>query len=120
MSGTNVAERIEDSPHNYTRFFAIGNQLVKATGNDKTSLLISIRNKPGALHDLLLPIAEAGVDLTKIESRPSRKKAWDYVFFVDLVGHVESPKIKQALEAIADHCTELKVLGSYPQGGVET
>lgn len=114
-----VAERMEDSPHNYTRFFAVGRQLVKETGNDKTSLLISISNKSGALHDLLLPIADAGVDLTKIESRPSRKKAWDYVFFIDLVGHAESPKIKQALKGIADYCTELKVLGSYPQGDVE-
>ncbi len=115
-----VAERIEDSPHNYTRFFAIGRQLVKPTGKDKTSLLISIRNTPGALHDLLMPLAEEGVDLTKIESRPSRKKAWDYVFFIDLVGHAEDRKIEKALEKIADHCTELKILGSYPQGDVES
>ena len=114
-----VAERIEDSPHNYTRFFAIGRQLVRPTGNDKTSLLISIRNLPGALHNLLMPLAEVGVDLTKIESRPSRKKAWDYVFFIDLVGHVEDSNIKSALEKIAEHCTELKILGSYPQGDVE-
>lgn len=114
-----VAERIEDSPHNYTRFFAIGRQLVGPTGNDKTSLLISIRNKPGALHDLLMPFADAGIDLTKIESRPSRKKAWDYVFFVDLLGHVSEPKVAETLENIADLCTELKVLGSYPQGEVE-
>lgn len=114
-----VAERIEDSPHNYTRFFAIGRQLVRPTGNDKTSLLISIRNLPGALHGLLMPLAEVGVDLTKIESRPSRKKAWDYVFFIDLVGHVEDSNIKSALEKIAEHCTELKILGSYPQGDVE-
>ncbi len=115
-----IAERIEDSPHNYTRFFAIGRQLVKPTGQDKTSLLISIRNMPGALNDLLMPLAEEGVDLTKIESRPSRKKAWDYVFFIDLVGHVEDSKIKRALEKIADNSTELKVLGSYPQGDVES
>lgn len=115
-----VAERIEDSPHNYTRFFAIGRQLVGPTGHDKTSLLISIRNKPGALHDLLMPFSESGIDLTKIESRPSRKKAWDYVFFVDLIGHVQDPKVAAALEKIGDLCTELKVLGSYPQGEVES
>jgi len=115
-----VAERIEDSPHNYTRFFAIGEQLVKPTGKDKTSLLASIRNVPGALNSLLMPFAEEGVDLTKIESRPSRKKAWDYVFFIDLVGHVEDANVKSALEKIAPHCTELKVLGSYPQGYVES
>src|SRR5690606_17348618 len=112
-------ERIEDSPHNYTRFFAIGHQTVKPTGKDKTSLLISIRNKAGALHDLLLPLAEAGADLTKIESRPSRKKAWDYVFFVDLIGHAEDPPIRAALDKVAEHCTELRVLGSYPMGDVE-
>lgn len=115
-----VAERIEDSPHNYTRFFAIGRQQVKPTGKDKTSLLLSIRNKPGALHDLILPFAEAGVDLTKIESRPSRKKAWDYVFFIDLMGHVEEPQVSKTIEKIAENCTELKVLGSYPRGEVES
>ena len=115
-----IADRIEDSPHNFTRFFAIGRQLVKPTGKDKTSLLISIRNKPGALHDLLMPLAEAGVDLSKIESRPSRKKAWDYVFFVDLVGHIEEPRVKAVVEALSDHSTELKILGAYPEGDVET
>ncbi len=115
-----VAERIEDSPHNYTRFFAIGRQLVGPSGHDKTSLLISISNKAGALHHLLIPFAEGGIDLSKIESRPSRKKAWDYVFFIDLVGHVDEPRVKKALEAIAPLCTELKVLGSYPRGEVES
>jgi len=114
-----LVERIEDSTHNYTRFFAIGSQVVKATGKDKTSLLITVSNKPGALHHLLLPFSEMGIDLTKIESRPSRKKAWDYVFFVDLIGHVDDEKVKKVLEVISDHCTELHVLGSYPQGDVE-
>jgi len=114
-----VGERIEDSPHNYTRFFAIGRQLVGPTGKDKTSLLISIRNKPGALHDLILPFAHAGIDLTKIESRPSRKKAWDYVFFVDITGHIGDPNVAGTIEKIAEHCTELRVLGSYPRGEVE-
>lgn len=114
-----VAERIEDAAHNYTRFFAIGSQIVKPTGKDKTSLLITVSNKPGALHNLLLPFAEHKIDLTKIESRPSRKKAWDYVFFIDIIGHAEDENVAAALSAIADHCTELHVLGSYPQGDVE-
>lgn len=114
-----IAERIEDAAHNYTRFFAIGSQKVGATGKDKTSLLITVSNRSGALHELLLPFADGGIDLTKIESRPSRKKAWDYVFFVDLIGHVDDPNVEKALKEISKHCTELHVLGSYPQGDVE-
>ena len=114
-----VGERIEDAAHNYTRFFAIGRQTVKQTGKDKTSLLITVSNKPGALQKLLQPFADQKIDLTKIESRPSRKKAWDYVFFIDIIGHSEDENVAAALSAIADHCTELHVLGSYPQGDVE-
>ena len=114
-----VATRIEDAPHNYTRFFAIGDQKVKPSGDDKTSLLVSVSNRPGALHGLLVPLAEAGIDLTKIESRPSRKKAWEYVFFMDLVGHQDDPDMKKALEKVSGHCLELKILGSYPKGDVE-
>ena len=114
-----IAERIEDAAHNYTRFFAIGNQDVKATGHDKTSLLITVSNKPGALQDLLLPFSKLGIDLTKIESRPSRKKAWDYVFFIDFEGHVDEANVSQALSEISEYCTELHVLGSYPQGDIE-
>jgi chorismate mutase / prephenate dehydratase len=114
-----IAERIEDAAHNYTRFFAIGNQDVKATGHDKTSLLITVSNKPGALQDLLLPFSKLGIDLTKIESRPSRKKAWDYVFFIDFEGHVDEANVSQALSEISKYCTELHVLGSYPQGDIE-
>ncbi len=115
-----VSESIEDSPNNFTRFFAIGNQTVAPTGKDKTSLLISIRNKPGTLQNIILPLAEAGIDLTKIESRPSRKRAWDYAFFIDLIGHIEEPKLRDAVEHISEFCTECRVLGSYPQGDVES
>ena len=114
-----VAERIEDAPHNYTRFFVIGRQVVKPTGNDKTSLLLSIKDRPGALHSLLQPLFDSEINLTRIESRPSRKKAWEYVFFVDLLGHVDEPQIQSALESISEHCIEMKVLGSYPRGDVE-
>jgi len=114
-----LVARIEDSPNNYTRFFVIGRQVPKPTGNDKTSILISIKDRPGALYALLLPFSEAKVNLTRIESRPSRKKAWEYVFFVDLIGHEEDPPVKAAIERVAQHCVELKVLGSFPQGDIE-
>jgi chorismate mutase/prephenate dehydratase len=110
---------IEDSPNNYTRFFVVGHQFAKRTGNDKTSILISIKDRPGALYSLLLPFSKAGVNLTRIESRPSRKKAWEYVFFIDLVGHIEDAQVKRVLEEVSDDCVELKVLGSYPQGEIE-
>lgn len=115
-----LAARIEDAPHNYTRFFAVGQQEVRRTGSDKTSLLLTAKNRPGALHHLLLPLSSRGIDLTKIESRPSRKKAWEYVFFIDLAGHVDDAPIAEALEELLDHCMEMKVLGSYPQGDVES
>lgn len=110
---------IEDMPNNYTRFFVIGFQNAKPTGKDKTSLLISVKDRPGALYNLLLPFYEYNVNLTRIESRPSRKKAWEYVFFVDIVGHLDEPAVKQVLAKVSDHCVELRVLGSYPQGEVE-
>lgn len=113
------AERIEDAAHNYTRFFVIGRQKAKQTGKDKTSLMISIRNRPGALMGLLTPLSQAGVDMTRIESRPSRKRAWDYIFFIDFLGHEDDPVVADALEKMQEHCVELKVLGSYPQGAVE-
>jgi len=114
-----VVSCIEDSPNNYTRFFVVGHQLSNPTGKDKTSILISIKDRPGALYLLLIPFNEAKINLTRIESRPSRKKAWEYVFFIDLVGHIEDAPIKGALDQVAEYCAELKVLGSYPQGEVE-
>jgi chorismate mutase/prephenate dehydratase len=115
-----VAERIEDAAHNYTRFFVIGDQDTKPTGKDKTSLLVSVKNRVGALEGLIAPLATKKIDLTKIESRPSRKRAWDYVFFIDLIGHVDDPDLAEALDQIAENCSELKLLGSYPQGDVES
>lgn len=114
-----VAAGIEDVLHNYTRFFVVGRQMPKPTGHDKTSILCAIKDRPGGLYTLLLPLASRGINLTRIESRPSQKKAWEYVFFIDMLGHVEDPKIKEALENVAKQCTELKVLGSYPHGELE-
>jgi len=113
-----LVSRIEDSPNNYTRFFVIGHQMAKPTGKDKTSILIALRDRPGALYSLLLPFSEMGINLTRIESRPSRKKAWEYVFFIDLLGHIEDEEIKRVLEHIAEQSVEVKVFGSYPRGEV--
>ncbi|MEW5894375.1 MAG: prephenate dehydratase [Candidatus Omnitrophota bacterium] len=106
---------IEDSSQNITRFLVIAKNDALPTGEDRTSILFSIRDKVGALHAMLTPFFENGINLTKIESRPSKKKAWDYYFFVDFEGHREDPKIKKALERLEDMCKFLKILGSYPR-----
>lgn len=114
-----VAERIEDAAHNYTRFFVIGRQIVRPTGDDKTSVLISVKDAPGALYELLLPFSKASISLSRIESRPSQKKAWEYVFFVDLVGHVEDEEVKTVLSEVSKHAANVKVLGSYPRAELD-
>jgi len=111
-----VASDIEDSPHNVTRFLIVGKNDVPPTGCDRTSLMFSIKDKVGALHDMLLPFKKYRINLTKIESRPSKKKAWDYYFFVDLDGHRDNPRVKKALMELEDKCKFLKILGSYPLG----
>lgn len=110
---------IEDASHNYTRFFVIGHQVAKPTGQDKTSVLCAIKDRPGALFALLKPMSDNKLNLTRIESRPSRKRAWEYVFFIDLLGHIEDPDIQTALDEVSNHCKELKLLGSYPHGELE-
>ena len=115
--GLNVlAKEIEDSPHNFTRFLVIGNTLVPPSQDTKTSLMFSIKDKVGALHDMLVPFKKYRINLTKIESRPSKKKAWDYYFFVDLEGHYKDKRVKKAVRELENKCTFLKVLGSYPIG----
>ena len=110
-----LASNIEDEPNNTTRFLVLGRQSVPATGADMTSILVAIRNRPGMLHRLLTPAAEAGVDLARIESRPSLRQAWDYNFFIDIEGHVDEPRVRQVLDAIESEAAFLKVLGSYPR-----
>jgi len=112
---TRLFEKIEDRPDNSTRFLIIGNQPVPPTGDDKTSIIVSMRNKPGALHELLLPFHANSVDLTRIETRPSRSGKWTYVFFIDFIGHHQDPLIKDVLEKIRSDAVALKVLGSYPK-----
>jgi len=109
-----ICPSIEDSPGNVTRFLVIGKHFGKATGRDKTSIIFSIKDRVGALYDMLQPFKRNRINLTRIESRPSRKRAWDYYFFVDFLGHAEDPPVKRALRELEDRCTYLKVLGSFP------
>lgn len=109
-----IATDIQDSAYNITRFLVIGKADAVPTDNDKTSILFSIKDRVGALHDMLMPFKKHKINLTKIESRPSKKKAWDYYFFVDLVGHKDAPEVEKALSELEEQCTFLKVLGSYP------
>ncbi|HOK56504.1 MAG TPA: prephenate dehydratase [bacterium] len=112
-----IAERIEDFRENVTRFLVVGKNYSEKTGNDKTSILFSIKDKIGALHDILVPFKKEGINLTRIESRPSKKKAWEYVFFVDFKGHKDEPNVKKALEKVKKSTIFLKILGSYPKEG---
>ncbi len=109
-----LAEGIEDLAHNVTRFLVVGRQMAERTKNDKTSIVVSIKDKVGALYEMLDPIRKNSVNMTKIESRPSKKKAWDYYFFIDMEGHVEDERVKKTLKAIDERVRFLKVLGSYP------
>jgi chorismate mutase/prephenate dehydratase len=111
-----VGEKIENQLENYTRFLIIGKEFPPPSGEDKTSIMFSIKDRVGALHDMLVPFKKHEINLTKIESRPSRKKAWEYIFFVDFFGHIEQPEVKKALQELERRCIFLKVLGSYPRG----
>ncbi|MDD5561431.1 MAG: prephenate dehydratase [Candidatus Omnitrophica bacterium] len=111
-----LASGIQDSLRNITRFLVVGKNVAARTGHDKTSLLFSIKDRVGALYEMLLPFRKYGVNLTKIESRPSKKKAWEYYFFVDILGHQDDDKVKKALNELEHKCTYLKILGSYPIG----
>jgi chorismate mutase/prephenate dehydratase len=106
--------RIEDNMNNYTRFLVLSSKPPERTGKDKTSVMLSVKDKVGALYELLRPFASYGLNMTKIESRPSRRKAWEYIFFVDVEGHVEEDRVKKAVEEIKGRCLFLKILGSYP------
>jgi len=115
---TVVARNIEDDPNNTTRFLVIGRQTVGPSGQDKTSLMVSVHNQAGALYRLLEPFARHGVSMTRIESRPSRLSKWDYVFFVDIEGHVSDERVMAALAELRKESAQLKVLGSYPRAPI--
>lgn len=116
LFGLNIlAENIEDDPKNTTRFLVLGQHDVAPSGQDKTSLVMTSKNIPGAMVSLLEPLATHGVSMTKFESRPSKQGLWDYVFFVDIEGHQLDEKVKSALKECDERASLLKVLGSYPQ-----
>ncbi|MBT8148210.1 MAG: ACT domain-containing protein, partial [Gammaproteobacteria bacterium] len=108
------ASAIQDQPNNSTRFLVVGKHDRSPTGKDKTSTLIYTENRPGALFRVLEPFEQQQVSLTRIETRPSRKEVWDYVFFVDFEGHVSDAPVAQVLSQLAGRTVEIKLLGSYP------
>ena len=110
-----ISQGIEDIRENYTRFLVIGKSESGISGEDKTSILVSIKDKVGALHDMLVAFKKYGVNLTKIESRPTKKKAWEYIFFIDFIGHISDKKVQNVLNGIKKSCSYIKVLGSYPR-----
>lgn len=107
---------IEDSVHNVTRFLVIGRTDVRPTKADKTSLMFSVKDRAGALHDMLVPFKKNRINLTKIESRPSKVRPWEYYFFIDMEGHSRDTKVKRAMEGLKKVSSYMKVLGSYPVG----
>jgi chorismate mutase/prephenate dehydratase len=110
-----IAREIEDSPHNFTRFFVLSKEDSPPTGNDKTSIVFTLKHKPGALYDCLREFAERKINLTKLESRPTRHQVWEYNFYMDFSGHREEKDVAEALKALEEHAVFVKILGSYPR-----
>jgi chorismate mutase/prephenate dehydratase len=109
-----LAGKVEDEPNNTTRFLVLGQHEAGPSGRDKTSLIMSAPNRTGSLYELLAPFSEAGVSMTRLESRPARHTLWEYVFYVDVEGHRDDPPVARALAELARRAAYLKVLGSYP------
>ena len=117
LYGLEVVEgNIEDHANNITRFLVIGDQQPRPSGDDKTSIVFSVKDEVGILHRMLDPFAKNRINLTKIESRPLKHKPWEYLFFLDLEGHIEEPRIQRAIKKLERNCLFIKVLGSYPCG----
>jgi chorismate mutase/prephenate dehydratase len=110
-----IASNLEDSTSNITRFLIISKNDSEISGNDKTSVLCSAKDRVGALHDVLYSFKKYGINLTKIESRPSKKKPWEYYFFIDFEGHKKLAKAQKALAQLEKKCIFVKILGSYPK-----
>ena len=110
-----LAENIQDIQGNTTRFLVIAPSYGPPTGDDKTSIVFGVKHKVGALYDALSVFKADQINMTKIESRPSRSKAWEYYFFVDIDGHADDPKVARALNELQEHCSTMTVLGSYPK-----
>ena len=109
-----VTRPIQTDADNTTRFLVLGRQIFPPSGHDRTSVLVFIHDKPGALFDVLSPFARHGISMNRIESRPSHQAKWEYGFFIDLAGHVQEPAMQAALAELAAQATDIKVLGSYP------
>ncbi len=109
-----VAGPIEDRADNTTRFLVLGRELFTPSGHDRTSLLVFVRDRPGALYNVLSPFAKHGVSMNRIESRPAHSGRWQYAFFIDVSGHAEDGPMKQALSELGEYATDVKILGSYP------
>ncbi|MCL1886117.1 MAG: prephenate dehydratase [Dehalococcoidia bacterium] len=110
-----LASGIEDAPYNYTRFFILSSQDAQPTGCDKTSLVFSVKDRPGALYAFLKELSERNINLSKVESRPTRHKPWEYNFYLDFDGHRLDKNISEMLSALEEHALFIKVLGSYPR-----
>lgn len=110
-----ICENVEDATKNVTRFFVIGQESARPTGDDKTSLVFTTKDEPGALVNVLLSLRESGVNMSFIQSRPSKKRNWEYYFFCDVKGHKDREPMTSAIEGIKEHCLRLNVLGSYPR-----
>jgi chorismate mutase/prephenate dehydratase len=110
-----VEHKIEDNRNNFTRFLVIGNEMQSPSDNDKTSIMFSVKDQAGILYHMLEPFSKRDINLAKIESRPMKGKAWEYIFFLDMVGHVEDKDISDAVEELRTCCQFLKILGSYPK-----
>jgi len=109
-----LRSRIEDNIHNSTRFLILSQRGSERTGKDKTSIIVSAKDRVGALYDMIRPFSSYGINMTKIESRPTRRKVWEYLFFMDLEGHQDDDRVKKAIDEVKGRCLFLKVLGSYP------
>jgi len=115
-----IFSNIEDNPQNFTRFWVIGKKLTGSTGEDKTSIMLSIKDGVGALHRTLKPFSEHRINLTKIESRPFKQRPWEYIFFIDLEGHTTDANVEHALNEVKEVAQFLKILGSYPKSESKT
>ena len=112
-----LKQDIQDNAANATRFLVLGRQCSPPTGDDRTSLLVSVADKAGALHQAIAAFRRHKINMTKIESRPSKRKAWEYFFFIDCDGHMQDRKVVKAIQLLGEHCNFVKVLGSYPNAG---
>jgi len=109
-----IMSPIEDRDDNTTRFLVLGRQFFPTSGHDRTSVLVFIKDQPGALFNVLSPFARHGISMNRIESRPSHQAKWEYAFFIDVAGHIEDEPMKRALKELEKHAAQVKVLGSYP------